>query len=241
MRSARWCLPYVVLAAVAFAAAQDAPEQPAEGPPAAVVAAFDAADAALNAAYDRAREAMPSHAFAHLRLDQRQWLEARDPAAEAYAELLNGLAVEDLRATPDFYEYRTLLTEDRTDLLAGIVSYYEDPAASTWDGFWVDGNGGHLALRELEDGRLRFQLTVVRSPALHTGWLEGVAQRNGELASFETAFETGEREESVWLFLVRDGPYLRVHTANAGYFAGARAYFDGAYARLRDLEPFDLD
>jgi len=207
----------------------------------AAIAAFEAADAALNEAYARAYEAMWPSAFERLRLAQRDWVVSRDVASEFYAELMAGPGLADLRATSHFYEYRTGVTEARTQFITGLAAYYEDPSAQAWEGLWVDGDGGHLAVRELEDGRLRFQLTVVRSPAFHTGWIEGVAPRNGDLAVYETTYESADGEEPVWVFFVRDGPYLRVRTANASYFAGARAYFDADYVRLRDLEPFDLD
>jgi len=207
----------------------------------AAIAEFEAAEAALDEAYARAREAMPPSAFERLRLEQREWVAARDVAAEYYAEVMAGPDVADPRATSHFYEYLTGATEDRTALLAGLAAYHEDPSSQRWEGLWVDGAGGHLAVQELDDGRLRFQLTVVRSPAFHTGWIEGVARRNGGLAVHETTYETAEGEEPVWVFFVRDGPYLRVHTANASHFAGMRAYFDASYVRLRDLEPFDID
>ncbi len=205
------------------------------------MAEFESAEAAMGQAYEGAREVVWPEAFDRLRLGQRDWLAARDLSAEAYARLQAGPDVADVRATSAFYEYRTMLTEARTELLQGLVAYYLDPAGQSWEGLWVDGAGGRLAVQELEDGRLRFQLTVVRSPSLHTGWLEGVAERNDDLARYETSFEGLAGAVPVWAFFVRDGPYLRVHTANASYFAGARAYFDGDYVRLRDLEPFDLD
>lgn len=236
---------FVALAALAWAqdGSDPAPAQPVEAQEEldAAIAEFQAADAALNEAYARAEEALWPAAFDRLRLDQRDWLAARDLSAEAYARIQSGPDVADVRATSHFHEYRTILTEDRTELLVALVAYYEDPGGQVWEGLWVDGAGGRLAVQELADGRLRFQLSVVRSPALHTGWLEGVAERNGDLARYQTEFATADGEETVWAFFVRDGPYLLVRTANASFFAGARAYFDGDYVRLRDLEPFDLD
>lgn len=253
MRSSR-CCALAFVAALAWAvvlshhgSAQDAGAPAATDAAAAAEAlelartAFEAADTALNLAYDRAREVLPVADFERLRLDQRAWLEGRDPEAATYARIQHWGGSEDVSETPDYFDYRTASTEMRLEYLLGLIAYHADPGRHGWDGFWVDGRGGHLAVRELDDGRLRFQLSVVRSPAAHTGWLEGIADRNGDLARFETTYEVGVDTEPVWLFLVRDGPYLRVHTANAQYFAGVRAYFDGDYVRLRDLEPFDID
>lgn len=242
LRAAPWrrVAAVVISALAALAWAQDGSAAAQEELQAAI-AAFETADAVLNDVYAQAAQLMPPTEFGRLRLEQREWVAARDVEAETYAQVFAGPEADDVRETSYFYEYAAGLTEERTQLLRALVAYYIDSTTQTWQGLWVDGHGGHLAVMELEDGRLRFQLTVVRSPALHTGWIEGFAERVGDLARHDTAYDTVDGEVPVWVFFVRDGPYLLVRTANAEYFAGARAYFDGRYARLRDLEPFDID
>ncbi len=222
----------LALALLACASAQADPESERSD--------FEAADAALNEAYARAAEVVWPEAFERLRAEQREWLEARDPTAELYAVVAEGVAGRAARETGTYYAALAALTEMRTEVITALTDYYEDPSGYGWEGFWVDGAGGNLAFRELESGDLEFRLSVVRGPTYHTGWLEGIAARNGQLARFEASFDTGDGEEQVWVFFVREGPYLHVRTAHACYFHGARAYFDASYVRSRDLEPYDV-
>ena len=198
-------------------------------------ARFEAVDAQLNAVYADAARELPAAAFEELRLDQRRWLERRDPYAEAVAQLEVGVTVlDDPEVEPWFWIARTERTLARIDVLGGWLEYYRDgPADAGWSGAWVDGDGGWLLV--LDDGsvHLAFELFVVRGPTHHLGQLEGVAERIGRTARFTTV--SAWDETPTWLTFIAEGPLVRLWAENAQSFHGMRAYFDGDYVRVRSL------
>ena len=198
-------------------------------------ARFEAADAQLNAVYADAARELPAGAFEELRLDQRRWLERRDPYAEDVAHLEAGAAgLTDPEDEPWFWIARTERTLARSEVLGGWLSYYRGlPAEAGWSGAWADGDGGWLLMLDDGSAHLAFDLFVVRGPTHHLGQLEGVAERIGRSARFATASVWDEAP--TWLTFVAEGPRVRLWAENARWFHGMRAYFDGDYVRVRAL------
>lgn len=202
---------------------------------------FERAEAALADAMSTAQSALPQAEFEALAAKQDAWLVTRERTAERFAAVATGLPEEATHETPDFFMVRARLTNWRAEIVTGLVAYYTDPAAYTWDGVWSDGAGGELAVRQLADGRLQFRLSANRGPNYHTGRLEGTAIVEGATARFETNYERGRGMETVSVTLAREGPTLSVLTHNAQFFHGDEAYFDAEYIRVRDLRSYDLE
>ena len=197
--------------------------------------AYAVADAALDAALERARDDLPSYALIELWADQRGWLEYRDERSLQSA-VFDGAADEGAERSNDWYwRTRTALTETRIEIVEAWIAWYRQrPDRDAFEGVWSDGYGGTLIIEEAGDGSLRFLIEVVRGPTYHVGALSGSAKRNGRTARFTTPNLDGDGD--AWLTFVRDGMRLRVVADNADAFHGARAYFDGDYLRLSDLD-----
>ena len=197
--------------------------------------AYAVADAALDAALERARDELPSYALTELRADQQSWLEYRDERSLQSA-VFDGAADEGAERSNEWYwRTRTALTETRTRIVEAWIAWYQQrPDWNAFEGVWSDGYGGTLIIEETGDGSLHFLIEVVRGPTYHVGGLSGSAERNGRTARFSTPDLYGDGD--AWLTFIRDGMHLRVVADNADAFHGARAYFDGEYLRLSDID-----
>lgn len=201
---------------------------------------FEAADAALNAAYQRARALLPEELFIELRASQRIWLESRDVRAGYLASYLQGISTVDTPKddSPDFWHARAVLTRGQADYLLGWVRAFDGSfaAENPWEGIWVDGNGGRLQILEVDDGALVFDLEVVRGPTLHLGQIAGPGTTDGTTALFQQ--QVPNEAELAEILMTRQGAIVVLESRGPiNYFHGARAYFDGSYSRLQELSP----
>ena len=196
---------------------------------------FESADRKLNEAYGRAKQQLSDWAFSELKEEQRQWLSGRDERAKSMA-YFNGQVEEGKEEqSVDYWEGLAALTETRTEIIQGWVIAEE--FEKDWEGVWIDGNGGMLQILEMVDGTFRFRINVVRGPTYHLGDIGGIANFNTQTARFATDLE-GAKEET-WLTFIRRGIKTEIIGENTMYFHGARAFFDGEYVRVRQLNEQD--
>lgn len=194
-------------------------------------AEFAIADRELNEQYQLTRKVLSESAFESLREEQRDWLryrDARSTEAVRYDERLTPEGKE--KDSAYFWKQMTQLTMNRTEMVEGWRDTRFDKPLT---GRYADDYGGRMLLYQ-EDDRLYFLIDVVRGPTYHMGGIAGVAQINDELARYSDD-DTENKEKETWVTFIIGGQRLKLITANARYYHGARAYFDGEYLRVDDL------
>lgn len=191
---------------------------------------FEEADRKLNEVYRQAKEKLSEWEFGELQEEQRTWLESRDERAEM-AAFYDGQAEEGKEKESAEY-WRALA--DFTDTRATIVEAWikADSFATSWQGIWIDGNGGRMGIIEGGDDTIRFRIDVVRGPTYHLGSIGGAAVSKTQTARFSTRID--DQSEETWITMVRRGKKIEVIGENTMYFHGARAYFDGDYIRISE-------
>jgi uncharacterized protein YecT (DUF1311 family) len=199
-------------------------------------AAFATADHALNQSYQTAKTKLPEALFEQVREEQRNWIDYRDFRADASARLEGGAEDGKEKASPEYWNAMTYLTETRVEILDAWTRI--DQFSKTWEGVWIDGYGGILMIEQGEGPDLRFTCTAVRGASYHLGNIAGTAKANQSTARFATQAE-GQDVETWLTFLQEDDGRLRIIGENTEYFHGARAYFDGQYLRVRELTAED--
>ncbi len=227
-------LPLLPFAALCFLAL---PARAGNSDPGEAKAAYATADKALNQAYAKAKADLPSELFAELQRDQREWIAYRDERAAEAAVHDGGAAQGKERENAEYWRTLSALTEERTAIVGGWMK--RGSFAREWEGVWIDGRGGTLAILQSGEDEFDFALDVVRGPTYHLGRIDGKAKWNGGTARFSTEAPEGEGE--AWLTFVKRGPKVEVVAENASGFHGARAYFDGHYLRIAELTDEDRE
>lgn len=198
-------------------------------------AEFATADAALNRAYQNAKAELQQWRFEILQVEQRDWLAYRDSRAEA-AAILEGQAKEgEEKSNVEYWVAMTYLTETRIAILEAWLKV--DEFDKEWEGVWIDGYGGELAIFETGGRSIEFFLEVVRGPTYHLGSIGGIAETNEIEARF--SIEEESADQPTWLTFRQEEGRLAVTGINTQFFHGARAYFDGTYIRIRELTAED--
>jgi len=198
-------------------------------------AKFAAADKALNQAYAKAKSTLPEGYFSELQVDQRDWIEYRDYRSEQAAAFDGGAAEGQEKTTVEYWSSLAAITEERVEIITGWTKW--DKFAHEWEGVWLDGNGGRLAIMQNEEGAFAFSLDVVRGPTYHIGSIGGSAKWNGSTAHF--SIRALDEEGETWLTFLNRGVKLEIIGENTASFHGARAYFDGDYIRVAELTDED--
>ncbi|MEM9016854.1 MAG: lysozyme inhibitor LprI family protein [Verrucomicrobiota bacterium] len=195
-------------------------------------ARFASEDQKLNQTYARAKSDLSEWDFKALQEEQQGWLEYRDARSEEVA-LLEGQAQEGQEEEDAAYWGAMAdLTAMRTEIVNGwLIAFDFD---REWEGIWKDGSGGILLIEEIGEKAFRFSIEVVRGPTYHLGALGGEAKVNQSSARFAIAPEG--IEEETWLTFLKEGMKLRVVGDNTHFFHGARAFFDGEYVRVAELD-----
>ena len=188
---------------------------------------FAKRDKSLNVVWDavKASQQLDAAELTALREDQKAWLGYRDGIALSPG--YSGAPPDEAAAkkSPEYFSTAAALTAERTAWLKGRIAT-EHPETVT--GVWSDSYGGSLSIVQ-QDGKLYFNLEVLRGPTAHIGSISGIASWNEPLGWFsDKAGEKDKTGEANVAFL-RKGNRIDVHTANAGSYGGMRAYFDAEY------------
>jgi len=196
---------------------------------------FTTADKALNQVYARAKTTLAEGDFTDLQQDQREWIAYRDYRSEQVAAFDGGAQEGREKLNVEYWSSLAALTEERVTMIEGWMK--SGSFAKEWEGVWIDGNGGSLAILENEEGKFVFTLDVVRGPTYHVGHLGGSAEWLGSTARF--TIDAVDGEAATWLTFVKRGIKLEVIGENTSPYHGARAYFDGHYVRIAELTDDD--
>lgn len=194
-------------------------------------ALYEKADRALNAAWAAAKQALPESEFNALKESQRGWVEHRDYLARS--PMYTGAAAQGELPldAPEYLEAAAGLAEMRTAWLQGLIRPVADDSLT---GEWTDSYGGHIDVVERE-GHLHFIVECVRGPTSHIGGQAGIAVWNQTIGWFTDKGRDKDKTDETNLSFTLRGRKLEVIGANTGYYHGARAYFDGAYVKVRAL------
>ena len=194
--------------------------------PARARAAWERADAELNAAYGELKGRLAQPARDRLRAEQLEWIRSRDWHAREIARNLGAAqGAPDLH--PAYWETMTTFTAERTRLLRVYDGRGVPPGL---DGRYTDGYGGTLTVTDADRRAFRFRLDVVRGPTAHTGEIEGTATLAGARATFASG-PASDGKPCVLRFEI-EGNRIAVRGQNTSDFHGARASFDGVYFKM---------
>lgn len=172
-----------------------------------------------------------------LQVEQRKWIDYREYRAKAAAVFDGGAQEGKEKQNPEYWNSAGAITEVRTEIINALVNT-DKFADREWQGTWIDGKGGTIRITENEDGSILFLAECVRGPTYHTGSIDGTARVNGRTARFSIKEDVAEKE--TWLTFLKREKKLELVSENAQYYCGARAYFDGEYVRVANLNPEEL-
>jgi uncharacterized protein YecT (DUF1311 family) len=196
-------------------------------------ARYESADKRLNEAWKQAREETGEKDLPALRERQRIWIQYRDRMAERAAiDLSEDKDVKNKEAQLPYWQAMTKYTASRTPVLRAWSGKSVPPGRS---GIYRDSFGGEVTLEEKKDG-LHFEISVVRSPAFHTGNLSGTAKPSGESASWTDAPKSEGKKVAKLRFKFNANRSLTLESEGAEYYHGARARFDGWYFKVAPLK-----
>jgi len=194
-------------------------------------------DARLNQVYQVLYKDLEPDRQQALIAMQQAWLGLRDHLASS-PQVSNE---EDPAFNPLYWEIMADMTLERIEWLRHFKGEHVDSSVT---GSYLDGMGGILSIRALDDGEWEFAMHCVRGTSFHLGFLKGTAKTIEGGAKWvdtdQDAFNDGHPGQVS--FLRRDN-WVRVATENTQYYQGARAYFDGTYLKVtNDVEEFsDLE
>jgi uncharacterized protein YecT (DUF1311 family) len=192
-------------------------------------AEFAKADRELNQAWSAAKAAVSGRELAVLTQSQRDWLDFRDGRAREESDRSG-----DKGRGAIWHTTAADLTQSRAEWLRGRAATAKKPL-ETLTGLWIDSYGGTMQLVQ-QDKRLLFLIDVVRGATYHTGGVTGVASWNERVGWWsDKGVDPEKTDESNLAFVDRDG-CVEVIGANTGHYHGARAYFDGVYAKVGGLD-----
>jgi uncharacterized protein YecT (DUF1311 family) len=197
-------------------------------------ARFDKADRALNGAWAAFRKTFPASVFEPAKKKQREWLEFREKQAQRASGQSNEA---EAKRSPAYFATAAILTEARTDWFQQRVARKDEPLT----GSWTDGSGGEIDIVE-KNGQLLFWLSVARTrgdPKLgntNLGNLAGIAAWNQRIGWFSDKGRNPDKTDETNVAFVLRGEELEIVEANASYYQGNRAYFDGKYYKVASLD-----
>lgn len=225
----RILLLLVLVMSVAFSAAAEEEKRPTLKQ---AQAEFEKADRELNVAWAEVKKRMGADPA--LLEEQKGWVGYRDRIATS--PMVTGLEGDRwdekaARKTAEYFQCAAEMTRGRTEWLRGYGAQVND---SDLSGHWADSYGGDLLILH-KNGKLTFEIDVVRGPTAHVGSIFGVASWNYPLGWFSDKGREKDRAEETNLAFVLENRKLRVIGANTSYYHGARAYFDGGYVRVGEL------
>lgn len=192
---------------------------------------FGVADEELNEAWAKAKVKLLAGAFAELKEEQRVWLDHRDRLALSPGYSGAATDAADPKKTVEYLSTAAALTEERVMWLRGLLR----EEADSLTGRWSDSYGGHMEIVE-KDGKLHFTIKVVRGPTAHLGGIAGIAAWNSPIGWFSDKDRGKSKTNETNLAFVMRNKRLEVTGANTSEYHGARAYFDGHYVRVGDLD-----
>lgn len=192
-------------------------------------AAFNNADRELNQAWSAAKKSLEPEMFAELQQTQRQWLEFRDDRAD----LASGTTAdkETAQRSPSYFTTAADLSDARAKFLRGVIAQKDTVLTGLWD----DGFGGTIEI-VAQDTRLLFLFQVVRGHTNDIGALAGVAAWNERIGWFSDKGRSAEKSAETNICFIRREWKLEVVSANANYYLGKRAFFDGNYYKVASLD-----
>lgn len=221
-----WLKMAVVLALPVLATAAEEEEKPKTLGEA--KAAFAKADKALNEAWAAVKKTLDEPEFSELQVKQRVWLMYRETQALG-VNRANG--EPEGKQTAAAFEASAELTRSRVDWLRGRIKNESE----TLTGLWIDSFGGTAEIVQ-EKEKLFFAIEVVRGPTFHSGSIAGIATWNSPLGWFSDKEREKEKTEETNLVFVSRGRVLEIIGAQTSYYHGARAYFDGDYCKVGELD-----
>lgn len=227
----RIILPFLV--AFSFAtiasAADEAPKTPSIKE---ARAAYEKADAALNAVWAEVKKALPEGDFTALKEDQKAWLEHRDSLA--LSPYYSGAPEDDTaaRKSPEFLSTAAALMDERVLWLRGLLA---NDHGDSLTGEWEDSRGGHMEIVD-QDGRLHFTIETVRGPSANLGQIAGIAAWNSPIGWFSDKGRDKDKTDETNLAFHWEGRKLEVTGANTEHYHGKRAWFDGHYVKIGELD-----
>jgi uncharacterized protein YecT (DUF1311 family) len=197
---------------------------------------YDEADKWLNEVYRQAKEKLSTSSFADLKKREADWIAYRDYFADQSA----GINAKAESLPEDVARLQTLrdLTMSRIKFVRSLLN---DSLPAGISAEYHDEYGGELDL-EKGNREIKFRLSVVRGPTLHTGDVSGrVLLKNG-IGVYRDPDPPKDEPPAEIRFHILDDRRVEIKAHNDSYMHGARAYFDGVYFKSGPLtESIELD
>lgn len=230
MHSCPLCLLLLSLAITSLLPAQDGDAEAIT--PKQARAAFTKADAALNAVWAKAKKELSAEEFTALKEDQKSWLEMRDSLS--LSPSYSGAPDDDDEAkqSAEYFSTAATLMEERTQWLQAFIAGEQGDSLT---GSWSDSRGGHIDIVE-KDGHLHFILETVRGHTADLGQIAGIATWASPSGLFTDKGRDKDKEEETTLSFVWEDRALKVEGSNTHHYHGKRAWFDGSYVKVGELD-----
>ena len=103
-------------------------------------AAYQKADASLNAIYQKAKANLSEYEFSKLQKEQRDWLEYRDHRSNSSAVYDGGVPEGKEQTSVEYWETAAAITKTRSTIINGLINW-DVISEKEWEGSWEDGQG----------------------------------------------------------------------------------------------------
>jgi uncharacterized protein YecT (DUF1311 family) len=190
---------------------------------------YDAADSWLNEIYQLAKQKLATSSFTDLKKREADWIKYRD----YFADQSGGINAN-VEALPEEVARLQTLRDLTMSRLKFVRSLLNNSLPAGISAEYHDEYGGEL---DLENGNreIKFRLSVVRGPTLHTGDVSGrVLLKNG-IGVYRDPDPPKDEAPAEIRFHILDDRRVEIKAHNDGYMHGARAYFDGVYFKSGPL------
>jgi uncharacterized protein YecT (DUF1311 family) len=190
---------------------------------------YAAADTWLNEIYQLARKKLAASSFADLKKREADWIAYRDYFADQSAGI--NANVESLPEEVARLQTLRDLTMSRIKFVRSLVS---DSLPAGISAEYHDEYGGEL---DLENGNceIKFRLSVVRGPTLHTGDVSGRVRLQNGIGVYRDLDPPKDEPPAEIRFHILDDRRVEIKARNDSYMHGARAYFSGVYFKSGPL------
>ena len=197
---------------------------------------YDAADTWLNEIYQLAKKKLAASSFADLKKREADWIKYRDYFADQSAGI--NAKVESLPEEVARLQTLRDLTMSRIKFVRSLLN---DSLPGGISAEYHDEYGGELDL-ENGDHEIKFRLSVVRGPTLHTGDASGRVRLKNGIGVYRDPDPPKDEPPAEIRFHILDDRRVEIKAHNDSYMHGARAYFDGVYFKSGPMtESIELD
>lgn len=192
---------------------------------------FSTADGELNAVYKRLYASLEPQRRSAMQEHSRAWIAYKESLCLESTAINSSLDPAQVKNSAEYFACLYDMTRARTAYLKS--AFAGEGVSPGLAGTYDDGFGGTLTLKLKATDRYDFHIEVVRGPTYHTGDVEGTIQFSTATTTFVQRDDCGRDTPCCRLTFKRQPLHIDVAEDSCHMLHGARAYFSGAYRKVK--------